>query len=251
MLTSETIKYQESLANYCRTGKGNKIAGAIEKRLHHYRRLVFNVVKNTLSQAYPISEKVLGNEVWHNLADTFFRYHNCQAPQLWKLPFEFYEYISKNNFAQKLKLPWLNDLLFFEWIEIEMHTMPDEKQDDFTEKGNLFKDLLIVNKEYRLINLKYPVHILPVNEAGRKKGEYYVLVFREPGTGRVKFINLSVLNAIIFESLANKTFIEKIISDIKASFHMQDETRIKNHISGFINDLMAQKAILGYRNISN
>ncbi len=61
-LQKPTAKAQNQLGEYCRTGVNQNIPGVIENRLHHYRRLVFNVVKNTMHQAYPLMLQVLGEK---------------------------------------------------------------------------------------------------------------------------------------------------------------------------------------------
>lgn len=250
-LSRETIEYQNKLARYCRTGEPVKIDGTVNSRLHHYRRLVFNVVNNTLAQAYPITREVLDPKVWNNLVNSFFSDYNPQSPYLWKMPKEFYRFIKNSKYSEKLELPFLNDLLYFEWIEIEVYTMPDAEVFDYSGSGNIYKDILIINQEFRLINLDYPVHMYSVEEAKNKRGNYYVLVYREPVTFKVKFINLSVLNAFIFEQLAYKSFVVDIVKDIRTVFKITDVNKVRNHVLKFINSLLKQRAILGYRNISN
>ena len=125
LLKTETYQHQSKLAQYCRNGKPVAIPGTIETRLPHYRRLVFNVVKDSLEAAYPIAHSFINEKDWREMAYRFFSEHNCQTPQVWKLPFEFYEFATAGDFANKYNIPFLNDLLYFEWLEIEVYMMED------------------------------------------------------------------------------------------------------------------------------
>lgn len=246
-LKPETIQAQHALADYCRTGKNVKLDGITPNRIHHYRRLVFNVVKNTISQAFPISKKIIGDH-WENLVHNFFVNHNSQTPQVWKLPFEFYEYIKKEKYANKLQLPFLNDLLYFEWIEIEVYTMPDIEINPFEKNGDMLNDALVVNPEFKLMLLEYPVHIFEAQAAVQKKGNFYVLCFREPETGKVKFINLSIFHVFIIERLLNShNSLSLIIDEAIQFFEIIDTTYLWKNTQRFIQDMMNQKFILGYK----
>ena len=104
-LLKQTYDIQESLGDYCKTGIERDIPGITSNRIHHYRRLVFNAVRNTIEQAYPISLQVLGEEEFGNMIHDFFSNHNCRTPQIWKLPGEFYEYALKQDFVSKFNYP--------------------------------------------------------------------------------------------------------------------------------------------------
>ena len=57
--------------------------------------------------------------------------------------------------------PFLDDLLYFEWMEIEVHTMPDRPFPDYVKEGNVLEDRLAFNPEYEIIRMDYPVHLYP------------------------------------------------------------------------------------------
>ena len=54
-LREGNTEIQKPLGEYCRTGVELKIPGVTPGRVHHYRRLVYNVVRDTLDTAYPIT----------------------------------------------------------------------------------------------------------------------------------------------------------------------------------------------------
>ena len=102
LLHKETHRAQRQLANYCRSGKSTIINGADPDRLYHYRRLIFNVLNNTIERAYPIFRRITSDEEWKNIVKDFQINHNAKEARIWMLPFEFYEFCKSNNYAQKL-----------------------------------------------------------------------------------------------------------------------------------------------------
>jgi len=246
-LNKETAEIQDSLALYCRSGVETQIPLSKPENLHHYRRLVFNVVLNSMTQAYPIAYKALGKEDFKDLVHNFFLNHDSQTPQVWKLPLEFYEFAVTNKYSEKLKMPFLDDLLLFEWIEIEVHTMPDISPSEFIKEGNMFTDILIINQEYKIIKLSFPVHLYAPNKAKDLPGDYFVIALRDPENYKVKFLNLSILHVFFIEQLATEEkTLNKIIDEASEIFKLEKNIIITN-ITIFLNDMFLQKLILGYK----
>ena len=248
LLQAKTIEAQQKLADFCRTGNLDDIPGIKKENVHHYRRLVYNVINNTLIQAFPITCQVLETEEWNTLVDEFFKNHDSQTPQVWKLPLEFFEYVKDNGYAEQLGKAYLNDLLYFEWLEIEVHTMPDIPYSTYQSIGNILVDYVVVNPEFKLVQLQYPVHLFGVNELKQNKGRYYLIVYREPETDKVKFMNLSPLHAYVFSLLAEgKINLYEIMALAVDAFHLKDKEALKNAILKFANEMFKQKLILGFQ----
>lgn len=247
-LNQDTQNIQSNLARYCRTGIYTAMEGVSEERVQHYRRLVFNQVKNTLNQAYPITREWLNAEDWMMLIHSFFEHHDSQTPKIWQMPREFMEYVVNKDFSAKLDKPSLNDLLRFEWIEIEVHTMPDVKIKPVELNGDYLKDTLVLAPEYSLQKLEYPVHILNADLAVEKKGDWFVYVFRNLATGVVQFLNISVLHTFILEKLYEKPQpIHKLLPYISSIFGLTDKQQITSHLNNFITDLHKKEAIVGFK----
>lgn len=247
-LLEETTKAQFDLGQYCRTGKEISIKGVNQERVKHYRRLVYNVVRNTMDQAYPLASQILGEDRWNSLVHDFLINHDCQTPKIWLLPLEFYEYIRDHNYSKSLDLLWLNDLLYFEWIEIEVHVMPDEKMPDAKRKGDLLNDVLVINPEFRLIRLDYPIHQFNIDEAIKKKSNYFVLAARDPDKGHVNFFNLSLLHTWIIENLLQENVsIKSLYPKINQIFGIDSETMLTENLNGFLINLFSKKFILGFK----
>ncbi len=246
-LNEDTAKIQDLLGEYCRTGEETNIPGVTPGRIKHYRRLVYNVVRSTMDSAFPITFAALGEEQWDLLVQDFFSSGIPQTPQIWKLPFEFYQYHATNETGSRIQKNYLDDLLYFEWIEIEVHTMPDRPFPDFVKHGNIFIDRLAFNPEYEIIRLDYPVHLHPAEESLELKGEYFVLIFRSPGTGYVQFLNLSGLNTYVVTRLAEDGVpLNELKGDIARVSGIESGKYLDDGLSTFIGDLIKKKLILGF-----
>jgi len=97
---NKTFALQTDLGLYCRTGI-NQPKTSIQEHTFHYRRLVYNAVKDTLKTAYPLTRKLIGKERWKKSVAHFFENHKCETPQIWKLPVEFFIIIMKIHCLSK------------------------------------------------------------------------------------------------------------------------------------------------------
>jgi len=247
-LHKETITVQEKLGEYCRTGVEPELPGVTPGRIHHYRRLVSNVVKDTLGTAFPITISALGKDIWDLLVQDFFADGIPQTPQVWKLPLEFYRYHADKVTGKSIGKPFLDDLLYFEWMEIEVHTMPDRPYPVYETEGDLFHDIVVFNPEYEIIKLEYPVHIYPVRETIERKGEYYALLYRMPESGHVQFLNLSALNVYMITRLQEeKAPLHEIKNEFARLAGIESGRYLDEALQKFLGDLLERKLILGFQ----
>lgn len=246
-LSPETHSIQSQLARYCRDGILTELSGARVERLPQYRRLVFNIIQDNIESAYPIAFKYLETEIWNVLVYDFFSTHECQSYQVWKLPKEFMEFVVGNNYQEKHQLPFLNDLLQFEWAEMELYNTTDIPYEYGNVNGDIFNGTISFNPEHLMLPLKYPVHIVPPAKALELKGNYFVLLFREKETGKIQFVDLSVWYAFLVEQISqnNVTVSELIeyapqlfgtisIDDLKASTEQFIQSMIDK---GFVTEI--------------
>ena len=246
LLKAETYQQQSKLTEYCRNGVEIDILGAKADRLPNYRRLVFNVVKDALETTYPISFKFIDSAIWNEMVYNFFSTHKCVDPQVWRMPEEFYQFCLNENYAEKYKLPFLNDLLQFEWIEVEIYMMEDLKYPEYKSSDNWLDKKLALNPEYKIIKLEYPVHLEKLANALSKKGDYFLLLYREKESGRVQFINLSILYTFLIENIAlGEKTLEQIFNDILYLFGINDIEMLQTESLKFLEDLHSKGFVLG------
>ena len=201
MLRSETYRLQQQLVSYCRNGNLTEIPGTVKNRLPHYRRLISSIMKDALVTAFPITRQVFSDEEWDNLVFRFIREKDVQTPLLWQMPYSFYEYCQENNLGMELERPYLNDLLYFEWIEIEIFNMPDRQIPHFKDNRDFLNRKIVLNPEYEIIFLEYPVFKMAVGELENHKGEYFLMVYRDLKTLSVQFIELSPATVWLIQAI--------------------------------------------------
>jgi len=235
-LLPKTFQYQTDLANYCKTGDYISIPGVNEKNIKHYRRLVFNNVYDSITSAYPITKKLFGKKKWKKVVNRFFSSQKIQSPQIWYMPKEFKDYVISNENKLLNKYAFLEDLLQFEWLEIEVFMMPDETIEYLTETN-----LYYLNPEIRLIKTKYPIHLKKAkNITEEDKGNYFISLHRNKETGAVEFTNLSIPFVDVLENLMEKPLTENAILNIlqkyvelttaKSAFHQFEQITITNQL---------------------
>ncbi len=246
LLKTETYQHQKTLAEYCRNGKEITLPGAITERLPHYRRLVFNIVNDSLESAFPIAFKYVERVHWNEMVVDFFSNHKCTDPQVWRMPFEFYGYVVEKEFHEKYSLPWLNDLLYFEWLEVELYMMEDIQYPLYKDSENWLGKLVAVNPEHKLIKLKYPIHKMNPKKAKENKGDHFLLLFRQKDSGKVQFVGLSTLYVFILENIFIGTKkLDEILNDVLYFFGINDMELLQKNTHSFLTDLKSKGFVLG------
>lgn len=246
MLLESTKELQSSLAKYCRDGNLPELEGVIQDRLHNYRRLVFNITWGILVDAYPITFDVLDEEDWRLMVDEFFVKHNAQNPQVWRMPEEFVMFCEKVKYAEKFNKPYLNELLRFEWMEIEVHTMKNEEIADGKELVNILNDTPILNPYMSLEYYKYPVHRLKGDMLLDKKGHYFVLIYRDPKELNVQFIEVKPALASLLENLDNQSNLILAARETEKELGFQQDEISNEYLADTAQNLLDKGIILGF-----
>lgn len=248
-LNIQTKEVQSKLANYCRTGLIADIPGANPDHIKHYRRLVFNIINDSLQSAYPISYQLLKDSSWDELVDEFFTNHPCQSPQVWWMPKEFYEYLVEQDHAIIAKYPFLPNLLEMEWLEVELFMMEDLAVSINNDpKNNPGK--LVINPEHRLVHFSYPVHLKKASDIDTyDEGHYFLAMHREPETGRVMFMDISVLFARLIENLqSGPVSPEEVIYQTAGELGITVDDQVSNIAMSFIKVAINNKLIQYFTN---
>lgn len=244
-LYTETHEVQSKLAAFCRSGREQQLPGVTPGRLHHYRRLVFNVVMDALGSSYPLAVNLLTAKEWENLCHEFFEVHDCRDPQVWKMPYELVEYLENRDHVLKEKYPHLMTLLLFEWKEVEYYMMPDRQQPAPAGK-DILKDEWTLNAEAEIMTLPYPVHLKNARFITRTdQGQYFCLIFRQRETGKVKFMNLSSFFAWLLATImAGPVSLEELFPVIQSQFGIGEKDFLIQNITPFHKKLVEDGFLL-------
>ncbi len=245
-MVDKTLKLQTDLAMYCRTGI-DAPETSIQGNTFQYRRLVFNVINDTLKTAYPLAKKLLGKKRWKKAVAHFFEKNQCQTAQVWRLPLEFYEYYTQNPFPFKKEFPHLLELLLIEWLEIEVFMMEDILTDDFTATPTIDNAVLLLNPELKIVPLTYPVHTHKTKTITQEdKGQYFVSIHRDYYDKEVRFNDLSYP---FVEMLLQMSENDTTVQDLKKGFqkYEADVTKAATTTDVFVQFALKQNLILGFK----
>lgn len=245
MYKESTHQHQTSLATYCRTGCYENIPGVNEKHVKQYRRLVYNVIDDTLSTAYPLSKKLLLEEEWNTLVQDFFSSVNCSSPQIWTMPRELVEFLEDSDYVLVQKYPFLVELLHFEWLEIEVYMMEDAPVVPYKVEGDFQVETLYLNPELRILALSYPVHTKVAKEIDEAdKGQYFVTVHRHPMNGKAIFTEVNYAHLLLIDSLMQQP---SKLEDLKNLWLQSlEEVVVDQALTPFIENCLKTKLILGF-----
>lgn len=247
LLSESTINHQSALAAYCRTGTYTPIPGVREDHVQHYRRLVYNVIDDTLRSAYPLTANLLTPKEWERTVNRFFREHPNQNPQVWRMPEEFYHWIIGHRPAVVKKYPFLGELIWFEWLEVELFMMAD-KPASFHRGGTLRQDKLILNPEHHLQAFSYPVHLKNAKLiTPSDQGSYLLVLHRDPASGKVHFTNLSPLPAMIIEWLSDQPLtLPELLERISAEVGIPTDKQFEDQVVQFLEHALENALLLGF-----
>jgi len=250
-LKKDTVSIQHSLGTYCRTGDEKaliNVPGITPNRVDQYRRLVSNIIVDNITASYPIANKILGEELWSEIALDFFKTHKCQSTQVWQLPKEFASYIISEREDLHKKHPFLPDLITFEWTEMEVFGMPDLALPD-AQAINSWSNVshgLAINPEHQLLQLTYPVFKTTQLDELVPNGPYYLLVFREPKNLKARFFELSPVYVFIFQQCLEGITLAASISLLEQQLgnSLSDDQHSK--LLATLDKLYQRGAILGF-----
>ncbi len=124
----------------------------------------------SLKKAYPLTHHLLEAKQWDEMVDQFLAEVQCTSPYFWKMPEFFLHFAKKKKYSLRYDIPYLDDLLDFEWLEIEMYMMPDQP-----------------GKEDRIVIFSYPVFEKKPLPRSMKKGIYPLYAFRHPESKEIHF----------------------------------------------------------------
>ncbi|MES2121194.1 MAG: putative DNA-binding domain-containing protein [Chlamydiota bacterium] len=216
-------------------------------RIGVYQNLIRNNIEDTLIKGYPLTYDLLSSDQWNTLVEDFIARGKSTSPFLWKMPEAFYHFAKKHSYQQRWNIPFLEDLLHFEWIEIELFMQKDHPLKPFTRDGDVLSDCLYLNPESKLLHYHYPVFEKLSTDTPPALSNYSLFGYRHPDTSQVHFISLSPLFALAFEQLTNtptrgEDAILNLIAGASDAFRSQALAAARI----FFTDLLEQRAILGF-----
>ncbi|MDX5427215.1 MAG: putative DNA-binding domain-containing protein [Bacteroidota bacterium] len=244
-LSDTTRDIQNRLGRYVRDGKEPQLPGVTSGRLGTYRRLVYNVIDDSLRTAYPLTEKLLSPKEWDLLVGTFFNEHDCQEFQVMRMPRELAAWEEKPTVLLE-DHPALEDLLWFEWAEVELYIMEDRPIPPHKALGDWWTDHWVLNPESQILQLTYPVHRTPPENLDEcEPGSFFCLAFRQPKTYSIQFVDLSAIWVELLRLVGEGTHPAKAIQWLSEATGLTQDA-IKAAAPPLLEDLKERGFFLGY-----
>lgn len=240
------LQIANQFTQYLRTGSLPADLKINPQRAEVYLELFKNNMEDTLKRGYPLTVHLLSEEQWREIVDAFLRNEDSTSPYIWKMPQAFAEFVRSNNWQDRLKIPYLADLIDFEWLEIELFMMPDHPKKNFSRQGDLLNDILYFNPESTIVSYDYPVFEKKKLPREMQKGTYFLLAFRHPETGAIHFVSLSPFFLALLTLLKEKKLTGKKALIKAAKLFKLDEKQVFPQGEKFLSDLFEQSAIYGF-----
>ena len=247
--SDSTQQYQRMLASYTRTGIETNIPGTKEEGIARYRKMIYHIVNDSLTTAYPLTKKLFTEKEWDTSVQHYFSSHACQSPFLWKMPYEFYEFVKEHESILQTKYPFLNDFLLYEWVEIEVFMMEDIEV-PHSKIGSVESDILVLNPACIVQYFQYPVYNKKTSEiTSNDLAHYFLITYRNPETNKVGFLEVAPMFARMIELLDEKPqTIQSLINIFSNESEIKITPDIKTNIEFFFQECFSKGIILGFKN---
>lgn len=122
MPSPELLDFQYTQQQFCRELRSAAPDSELidQTRLQVYQHLLRNNINTFINTCYPISQQLLGESVWSDLAEEFFAHSRCDSPFYYDISLAFREYLDTVAHPILVQYPWLRELLHVEWMELHV-----------------------------------------------------------------------------------------------------------------------------------
>jgi len=217
------------------------------KGMDVYKEIVFNNLFASVSACFPVTQKVIGKRAWLKLIRSFFRDHSSSTPIFRKIPEEFLAYLSNMDMLTLNSFPpYLKSLCHYEWVELLVSTMMDEKDKrDFKVVSDLRMRQPIFVPTMQLLNYEYAVHRISLRYKPKEKVNTQLLVYRNDEL-EVKFIEVNSITYKLIEILRQgKMSCEQALTILAKEISQENTESIIQFGLDILEDLRSQGVIVG------
>jgi len=164
-----------------------------------YRTLTRSILSDMVDTAFPICKRRIPETVWNDLTDSFIRSCPLPSPRLWEIAGNFADFHRDEQSGLRLGFPWLDDCLKMEWLELELFNRPDLPGWTYKAPTGRAGEKVSLVPDHDLLVLNYPVFRMTGPDP--EPETCFLLLFRDPVSLTVQFIELQPVGALAAESL--------------------------------------------------
>lgn len=212
--------------------------------------MVFHVAEEAINAAYPLTKNLLAEREWTVVVKDFYRSGAMESPQLWRMPEALIAFVDKNYAQLQRKYPFLLELMHFEWAEIAVYMMPDNKV-EMPLNGDVENDHIVINPEMELLHFHFPVYLKPAGTISiNDRSNFFVSLHRHPESGKVLFTNLSPLTAQMIALLHEgvKMDLNTLVKLSCSSLQIAYKSDYLPQAMRFLDQCIQNQLILGFSN---
>lgn len=210
-------------------GKDNDGSFPIHQGMQTYAELVEYRFFDVLSNAFPILFSKVDEESWNHAVISFLK-SKPKSPYIWEAAGEFRTFILKKKLFD---FPWLKDLLWFEWVELQSIMAVEEgfgKTDafDWSQKWRLAESTF-------MRKLHYPVF----KDSFEQKTKTPLILYCHQDEHEVYYLEITEFLFHFLTMIHTGEKPESALKHICNKFNLeQDEVRKLLHdpLTGFVNN---------------
>ena len=203
-----------------------------------YRQLVFNRFEDFIKTSFPIFSSFVGDGL-SPLIQEFLQLRHS-SPLLIDLGREFLHFFREKDTPIKERLPFLEELLLYEWAEIEVFNAPDEDiKVEFSWEGTYR-----LSASSRLLRFTYPVHRaeeLSEQEIQEGKGSYPLLLYRDKSS-EVKKTELTPFVFNFLEAICSGKMPAEALRN--SGLDREEAEEVKPFLERFLKELIGEGILL-------
>jgi uncharacterized protein len=226
------LRSDEDWVSFTQTGLGQVIAQYPRERLVLYEELLFNTVEDTMQGFFPFCKRFIEEDQWVPLIERYRRAYPNRSYYLYKVGQDFPQFLTQDK-ALVEKFPFLPDLALYQWLEIEIHNLPNFTyplgfQPDLTWTPELIENRApFWNPAAKLVSLSYPIpalihhikqlideepelDVIPEGVFQVTEQPTMVFIYRDPETFQKRLFEVNSLTASLLHlsAASNQSFLE-------------------------------------------
>lgn len=199
-------------------------------RTHLYQTLVNNTISGFVNQCFPICRQIIqahySELIWRELIKSFIACQPLNSPYFSEINEQFVAYLSSEGLA-KFGLPkFLGEFAHYEWIELYVDNLPNNKNHLFFKNKSAF----FINHSVQILYYEWAVHEISINNLPTQKSQSFLLVFRHNIHDKIEFMVINKLSFIVLNFIQNQAHEDivydnknNLLADLKICFGLNDD----------------------------
>ena len=225
-------------------------AGIAAERLALYRQLIVNNIDRALARAYPVLQRLLGEDSWTALLADYLARHRSPEPLFHRVAADFLAFLDAQRGPACGDPPWLQELAHYEWIELALALAEDPPAPPLNRHGDLLEGRPLLTPQCATLAYEWPVHRLAPDYLPMQPPSVpsYLVVFRDAQSA-VQFLEVTAVTARLLTLIeeqpqqTGRALLEQIAEDLQ----QDDPEAVIEAGSEILQTLRGRGIVLGTR----